>query len=261
MIACALTAFSFCSLTARVLFSPSHRHLGDVLSHGTSSGMRFVTDSCVNERCQSSVQDNQKFELGNAGHHPVDEIMTYTFSLGWNTGMAQKFVNWAIAFLLSLAHFYFRTVLGCSLPGLAVIVVLRFVLFGCLSLPLGWGALVGLRHQVLVRRHVYLRGPTHVHSSSVFWIRSGCFSWDIVVLPEVPHRGHHELGKGPWSPKGGRGRWPWRCWPGCMLHQMFSLLLSLYSSGPWSCRPQPLGSGGDATPCEDTRQEYGPQFI
>ena len=44
------------------------------------------------------------------------------------------------------------------------------------------------------------------------------------------------------------------------VHQMFSLLLSLYSSGPWSCRPQPLGSGGDATPCEGTRQEHEPQF-
>ena len=31
-------------------------------------------------------------------------------------------------------------------------------------------------------------------------------------------------------------------------------------SGPWSCRPQPLGSGGDATPCEDPRQEHGLQF-
>ena len=28
----------------------------------------------------------------------------------------------------------------------------------------------------------------------------------------------------------------------------------------WSRRPQPLGSGGDATPCEDPRQEHGPQF-
>ena len=46
----------------------------------------------------------------------------------------------------------------------------------------------------------------------------------------------------------------------CDVHQMFSLLLSLNSSGPWSCRPQPLGSGGDATPCEDTRQEHGPLF-
>ena len=44
------------------------------------------------------------------------------------------------------------------------------------------------------------------------------------------------------------------------VHQMFYLLQSLYSYGPWSCRPQPLGSGGDATPCEDTRQEHGPQF-
>ena len=35
---------------------------------------------------------------------------------------------------------------------------------------------------------------------------------------------------------------------------------SLYSRGPWSCWPQPLGSGVSATPCEDTRQEHGPQF-
>ena len=46
----------------------------------------------------------------------------------------------------------------------------------------------------------------------------------------------------------------------CAVHQMLSLLLSLYSSCPWSCLPQPLGSGGDATPCEDPRQEHGPLF-
>ena len=33
--------------------------------------------------------------------------------------------------------------------------------------------------------------------------------------------------------------------------------LSLYSDGPLSSRPQPLGRGGDAAPCEDTREEFG----
>ena len=36
------------------------------------------------------------------------------------------------------------------------------------------------------------------------------------------------------------------------VHQMLSLW-SLYRCGSWSPRPQPLGSGGDTTPCEDTR--------
>ena len=48
-------------------------------------------------------------------------------------------------------------------------------------------------------------------------------------------------------------------WPGCMQQQTFSLSsVPALVSGPWSCRPQPLGSGGDATPCEDPRQEHGP---
>ena len=32
---------------------------------------------------------------------------------------------------------------------------------------------------------------------------------------------------------------------------------SLYSDGPLSSRPQPLESGGDVAPCEDTREDYG----
>ena len=32
---------------------------------------------------------------------------------------------------------------------------------------------------------------------------------------------------------------------------------SLYSDGPLSSRPQPLGSGGEFTPCEDTREDFG----
>ena len=35
---------------------------------------------------------------------------------------------------------------------------------------------------------------------------------------------------------------------------------SLYSDGPLSSRPQPLGSGGDADPCEDTRKDFGLSF-
>ena len=31
-------------------------------------------------------------------------------------------------------------------------------------------------------------------------------------------------------------------------------------SGPWCCRPQSLGIGGDANPCENPKQEHGPQF-
>ena len=32
---------------------------------------------------------------------------------------------------------------------------------------------------------------------------------------------------------------------------------SLYSDGPLSSRPQPLGRGGDVAPCEDTRVDFG----
>ena len=40
------------------------------------------------------------------------------------------------------------------------------------------------------------------------------------------------------------------------VHQMLSTW-SLYSDGPLSSRPQPLGSVGDDTPCEDTREDFG----
>ena len=49
-------------------------------------------------------------------------------------------------------------------------------------------------------------------------------------------------------------------WRGLRLfavHQMLYLFWSLYSDGPLSSRPQPLGSVGDDTPCEDTREDYG----
>ena len=65
------------------------------------------------------------------------------------------------------------------------------------------------------------------------------------------------------------GRWQWRSlrplvlpssW--CSLHLLYAVhqtlsLWSLYSDSPLSSRPQPLGSGGDATLCEDTREDFG----
>ena len=35
---------------------------------------------------------------------------------------------------------------------------------------------------------------------------------------------------------------------------------SLCNDGPLSSWPQPLGRGGDATPCEDTREDFGLSF-
>ena len=35
---------------------------------------------------------------------------------------------------------------------------------------------------------------------------------------------------------------------------------SLCSDSPWSSWPQPMGSGGDATPCKVTREEHGLSF-
>ena len=59
------------------------------------------------------------------------------------------------------------------------------------------------------------------------------------------------------------GRWRW-------LHLLVVFLLRstsdilpcyLYSDSPLSSRPQPMGSGGDATPCEDTREDFGLSFF
>ena len=61
------------------------------------------------------------------------------------------------------------------------------------------------------------------------------------------------------------GRWQWRSLRPLALsfshavHHMLSLS-SLYSCSPWSSRPQPLGSGGDTTPCEDTRGDHELSF-
>ena len=49
---------------------------------------------------------------------------------------------------------------------------------------------------------------------------------------------------------------PPRCSFPYAVQQTLSLW-SLYSDRPLSSRPQPLGSGGDVAPCEDTREDFG----
>ena len=45
--------------------------------------------------------------------------------------------------------------------------------------------------------------------------------------------------------------------PCCFFCYAVHQTLSLYSDIPLSSRLQPLGSGGDVTPCEDTREDFG----
>ena len=47
--------------------------------------------------------------------------------------------------------------------------------------------------------------------------------------------------------------------PRCLLwrHTTDTFPWSLCSDSPMSSRPQPLGSVGDDTPCEDTREDVG----
>ena len=46
----------------------------------------------------------------------------------------------------------------------------------------------------------------------------------------------------------------------CMPYTRCFPFWSLYSDGPMSSRPQPLGRGGDVAPCEDTREDFGLWF-
>ena len=71
-----------------------------------------------------------------------------------------------------------------------------------------------------------------------------------------------EVSKGPWSLWGPRGMAMARaslvCSSLAWLHVFSSGPCTV--RGPWSCWPQPLESGGDATLCEDTRQDQGCSF-
>ena len=63
----------------------------------------------------------------------------------------------------------------------------------------------------------------------------------------------------PGLPREAEGRWQWRGlaarYTRCCTFSCLCIVC-----GPWSCRPQPLGDCREAVPCEDTRQEHGPQF-
>ena len=65
------------------------------------------------------------------------------------------------------------------------------------------------------------------------------------------------------SPWADEGRWQWRSLRSLPLPSFFKPYTSplvpspQYSRSPLSSRPQPLGSGGDITPCEDTREDFG----
>ena len=169
---------------------------------------------------------------------------------------------------------------GSSLPSCFDL----FVILPRLATPaLRLGVIGSLRPSVLFLLRRYGRRSGQPSSSSL--ARRACvhvLPFSLVLLLFAVRRyvtgtrllrvrllGHPELREGPWPLRRPRGdgnggrfvRLPclfsWRGLRLYAVHQML-FLQSLYSYGPWSCRPQPLGSGGDATPCEDPRQEHGP---
>ena len=83
----------------------------------------------------------------------------------------------------------------------------------------------------------------------------------LLALPEV-RNGSWPLRRPRGDGNGGRFvRSPcllsWRGLRLYAVHQILSPFWSLYSDGPLSSRPQPLGRGGDVAPCEDTREDLG----
>ena len=136
-----------------------------------------------------------------------------------STHRIQQFVKWTTAFLLALTHFQFQTVLFAAWFSSDGQAALRAIWVP--QSPSGLGALLGLRRQVPVRRHVCLRGPTHAHSSKVFGYavvlshlekgrRRPWFFLKYIIKDTM--NSVNALGL-PWMAK---ERWPWRvaC---CML--------------------------------------------
>ena len=119
----------------------------------------------------------------------------------------------------------------------------------------------------------FIMGLSFLTGLSFYWghmvgrsgLVSACCGATLRVQVFLKLRPHTRpvLLKRPWSPPEIEGICP-SCLHGadggacrllCAVHQMLSLW-SLYRCGSWSPRPQPLGSGGDATPCEDTRGDH-----
>ena len=81
----------------------------------------------------------------------------------------------------------------------------------------------------------------------------------VHVFTEFAHTDAWNYAKAPSSHRGAEERW--RCLRLLVasfgsIHQILSLG-PLCSDSPVSSRPQPLGSVGDDTPCEDTREDVG----
>ena len=123
--------------------------------------------SCSAPHTDILRRTTRKLNLATPEHQPIDEKMPNALSLGWNTGMAQQFGMWATVRLFVLTHFQFQT---AELFTAWVSSDRQAALYADYvpQSPSGLGALLGLRHQVSVRSHVRLRGPTQVHSSTVF---------------------------------------------------------------------------------------------
>ena len=103
-----------------------------------------------------------------------------------------------------------------------------------------------------------------VHYSG--WLSISCTTPLVFVPFKFVYRDTLKIASAP-GPFGGRGnggrfvRSPcfpsWRgLRPSYVTPEAFPFW-SLYSNGPLSSRPQPLGSVGDDTPCEDTREDFG----
>ena len=130
--------------------------------------------------------------------------MTYTFSLGWNTGMTNNLSNGpSPLFSVSDSSELFTGWFGSDRQ-----TTLRAIRVP--QSPSGLGALVGLRHQLPVRRHVCLRGPTHVHSSTVFGyavVPSPGILWYSLKYLITDAMNFVRATGLPWEAE---GRWRWR---------------------------------------------------
>ena len=133
-----------------------------------------------------------------------------------------------------------------------------FILLRLATPALGLGVLAGSWQ----RSEAYVLLVVCYYSLMPFDVTGTCFPGvRLLALPEVR--------KGPWPLRRPRGdgnggrfvRSPClfrgtvcAC---CTQYTRHFPLWSLYSDGPLSSRPQPLGRGGDVAPCDDTREDFG----
>ena len=171
-----------------------------------------------------------------------------------------------------------RALEGSSLPSCFVYLILSS--FVSPLLPLGLGLLLvrGYVRSVIVFLRRYGRRSGQPSSSSLArracvhysgWLAVYCTTPLVFVLLKFGYWLFLNFASAP-GPFGGRGEMAMAVASSARL--AFLLVRSapvvrrtsdafpfwsLYSDGPLSSRPQPLGSVGDDTPCEDTREDFG----